>query len=133
MAYRDFHCLKRPDIQGCASQFGDLMDSEQIIRRSTDPGKRLLASVEAWRNRLMQPRDRFTGHLLYNFRYRDPLTRKWTTARYKAERHVIAETYREWELIGPPEIRRGDDWAAGFNPLRRFDAGAPLNGPKGQG
>jgi len=66
----------------------------------------------------MQPRDRLLGHLLFPFRYRDPLTRKWILARYKAERHVIAENYAEWETIGEPEIRRGDDWAAGFNPLR---------------
>jgi len=94
------------------------MDFEQIIRRSADPCKRLLASASVWRNRPMQPRDSLPGHLLFPFRFHDPLTRKWTTARYKAERYVIAETYAEWELIGLPEIRHGDDWAAGFNPMR---------------
>jgi hypothetical protein len=43
---------------------------------------------------------------LFPFRYRDPLTGKWVRARYVAERHVIAEGYAEFEIIGPPEIRR---------------------------
>jgi hypothetical protein len=41
----------------------------------------------------------------FPFRYRDPLTRKWVRARYVAERHVIAERYAEFEIIGLPEIR----------------------------
>jgi hypothetical protein len=42
---------------------------------------------------------------LFPFRYRDELTGKWVRARYVAERNVIAERYREWEITGPPEIR----------------------------
>jgi hypothetical protein len=42
---------------------------------------------------------------LYAFRYRDPLSGKWMKARYRAERHVIAARYAEWETIGPAEIR----------------------------
>src|SRR5262245_23941455 len=42
---------------------------------------------------------------LYPFRYRDPLTGKWVKARYIAERHEIAARYKEWEIIGAPEIR----------------------------
>jgi len=55
---------------------------------------------------------------LYPFRYRDPLTGKWVRARYVAERHVIAERYAEFEIIGPPEIRDVDPDARYFNPLR---------------
>jgi len=32
---------------------------------------------------------------LFPFRYRDDLTGKWVRARYLAERHEIAATYRE--------------------------------------
>jgi hypothetical protein len=46
---------------------------------------------------------------LFPFRYRDPLTGKWVRARYVAERHVIAERYKEWEITGPPEIRGDPD------------------------
>jgi hypothetical protein len=46
---------------------------------------------------------------LFPFRYRDPLTSRWVRARYVAERHVIAERYKEWEIIGPPEIRGDPD------------------------
>ena len=34
-----------------------------------------------------------------------PLTSKWIRARYLAERHELEQRYREWEIIGPPEIR----------------------------
>jgi len=40
---------------------------------------------------------------LFPFRYRDPVTGKWVSARYVAERHEIAERYKEWEIAGPPE------------------------------
>jgi hypothetical protein len=43
--------------------------------------------------------------VLYPFRYRHELTGKWVKARYVAERHVIAERYAEWEIVGPPELR----------------------------
>jgi hypothetical protein len=45
---------------------------------------------------------------LYHFRYRNPLTGKWVRARYVAARHVIAERFAEFEIIGPPEIREWD-------------------------
>jgi len=47
-----------------------------------------------------------------------PLTGKWVRARYLAERHVIAERYAEFEIIGPPEIRDVDPDARYFNPTR---------------
>lgn len=46
---------------------------------------------------------------LYPFRYRDPLSGKWVRARYRAEQSVIAERYREWQIIGEPEVRRPRD------------------------
>jgi hypothetical protein len=39
------------------------------------------------------------------FRYRDSITGKWVRARYKAEPHVIAERFAEWEITGPAEQR----------------------------
>jgi hypothetical protein len=42
--------------------------------------------------------------LLYPFRFRDRVTRKWIRARYVAEREVIAARYAEWEIAGPPEV-----------------------------
>jgi len=51
---------------------------------------------------------------VYPFRHRDPLTGKWVRARYLAERHEIAERYREWEITGPPELR--GDSSGSFNP-----------------
>jgi len=74
----------------------------------------------------MPPRDNLSGLLFYAFRYRDSPTGKWKRARYKAERHVIAERFTEWETIGSPEIRHGADWGAGFNPTR----GLALRPPK---
>jgi len=41
----------------------------------------------------------------YPFRFIDPVTGKWTRARYVAERHVIAARYDRWEITGSPEIR----------------------------
>jgi hypothetical protein len=67
---------------------------------------------------------------LYPFRYRDPLTGKWVRARYVAERHVIAERYAEWEILGPPEIRAHGDHYNSFNPFRGQSmrvAHAPIN------
>ncbi len=54
---------------------------------------------------------------LYPFRYRDPLTGKWVRARYKAEAHVIAERFAEWEITGPAELRLAN--SVGFNPYRQ--------------
>jgi hypothetical protein len=52
---------------------------------------------------------------LFPFRYRDEVTGKWTRARYLAERHEIAKRYKEWEIVGPPEIR-GDGEHNYFRP-----------------
>jgi hypothetical protein len=56
----------------------------------------------------------------FPFRFRDLVTGKWVRARYRAERHVIAERYKhtEWEIIGPPEIRDTDPSARYFSPWR---------------
>jgi hypothetical protein len=53
---------------------------------------------------------------LLPFRYRDPLTDKGVRARYLAERHEIAARYAEWEIIGPPELRRPS--SAAFSPWK---------------
>jgi hypothetical protein len=55
---------------------------------------------------------------LYPFRYRSVVTGKWTRARYVAEREVIEQQYREFEILGPPQIRDVDEQAASFNPYR---------------
>jgi hypothetical protein len=44
--------------------------------------------------------------MLFPFRFRDPVTGKWTRARYRAERHSIAVRYAEWQIIGEPEYRK---------------------------
>lgn len=48
----------------------------------------------------MPPRDDLASRtgtpFLYPFRARNPLTGKWYRARYKAERHVIAECHAQW-------------------------------------
>jgi hypothetical protein len=54
--------------------------------------------------------------ILFPFRFRDPLSGKWVRARYVAERNVIAERYGEWEITGPPELRRSV--GAPFSPWR---------------
>ena len=59
---------------------------------------------------------------LYPFRYRSTVSGKWVRARYVAERHVIAERFAEWEIIGPPEIRDVDPHATYFSPWRRVRA-----------
>ena len=55
--------------------------------------------------------------VLFPFRFRDPVSGKWVRARYVAERHVIVDRYREWEIIGEPEFRRTGE-AGHFNPWR---------------
>jgi hypothetical protein len=52
---------------------------------------------------------------LYPFRFRDPRTGKWVRARYLATRAELASRYREWEVIGPAEIR-GDTPVQMFQP-----------------
>src|SRR4051794_32090175 len=55
---------------------------------------------------------------LFPFRYRVPLNGKWVKARYVAERREIAVRFKEWEIIGPPEIRDVDPNARYFTPFR---------------
>jgi hypothetical protein len=55
--------------------------------------------------------------LMYAFRFVDPGTGKWIRARYRAEIHIIAERYKQWEVIGAPEVRSATPWV-GFNPYR---------------
>jgi hypothetical protein len=43
--------------------------------------------------------------LLYPFRFVDPVTGKWTRARYVAELDKIAAQHERWEIIGGPEVR----------------------------
>ena len=52
--------------------------------------------------------------MLYPFRFRDRVSGKWVRARYKAERHEIVARYAEWEIVGPPELRRPT--GAAFSP-----------------
>jgi hypothetical protein len=53
---------------------------------------------------------------MYAFCCKNALIGRWVKARCRAERHEIAARYREWELVGEPEIRRpGGGW---FNPWR---------------
>jgi hypothetical protein len=46
---------------------------------------------------------------LYPFKFRDSLTGKWIRARYVAEMHELEARYREFEIIGPPEVREISD------------------------
>jgi hypothetical protein len=46
-------------------------------------------------------------HLLYPFRFLDPVRRRWISARYVAELNVIAVRYAQWEIARPPEILSG--------------------------
>src|SRR5690349_10769103 len=56
--------------------------------------------------------------VLYPFRYRSAVTSKWVSARYAAERKDIEARYREWEIIGEPEIRDMHEGSAYFHPYR---------------
>jgi hypothetical protein len=60
---------------------------------------------------------------LYPFRFRDPQTGKWVRARYVATLAELASRYREWEIVGPAEVR-GDEPVQMFQPTlpRRSDA-----------
>lgn len=57
---------------------------------------------------------------LFRFRFRDPVTRKWIRARYRAERQEIAARYVEWEITGPAEIRDVNPEARAFSPHASF-------------
>jgi len=54
--------------------------------------------------------------VLYPFRFRDQVSGRWVRARYRAERHVIARRYTEWQIAGQPEVRHVA--VAGFSPWR---------------
>lgn len=43
--------------------------------------------------------------VLYRFKYRNPRTRKWVTARSSAELHVIEQMHEHFVLLGEPERR----------------------------
>lgn len=60
---------------------------------------------------------------LFPFRFLDPVTGKWTRARYKAEWHEIAQRYADYEITGPPEIRDGDPDSRRFTPHVERQAG----------
>lgn len=54
--------------------------------------------------------------VLLPFRYLDPLTHKGIKARHKAGRRELEARYREWEIIGEPEVRQ--PLGGSFNPWR---------------
>ena len=62
---------------------------------------------------------------LFPFRFRDPRTGKWVRARYVATPAEIESRYREWDIIGPAEIR-SDKPVAMFQPTLDRRAGTPL-------
>jgi hypothetical protein len=62
---------------------------------------------------------------LYPFRFRDPRTGKWVRARYVATLAELASRYREWEIIGPAEVR-SDVPVQMFQPSLPRVAEAPL-------
>ena len=70
-------------------------------------------------SRPMLPLDGFrfgVALFLYPFRYVDPVTGKWTRARYRAERHEIAARHEKWEIVREPEVRRAGGGT--FSPWR---------------
>jgi len=52
--------------------------------------------------------------------------------RYLAERHVIAEHYKEWEITGPPDIRGDREYGhfSPFPPARNAPAANVLREPE---
>ena len=60
---------------------------------------------------------------LFPFRFLDPVSGKWTRARYKAQRDEIAQRYANYEITGPPEIRDGDPDSRRFTPHVERQAG----------
>jgi hypothetical protein len=63
--------------------------------------------------------------LLYPFRYFDPVRNRWIRARYVAELHDIAARHKQWEITGPPEVRRRGGHYDSFNPFRKPAAHLP--------
>ncbi len=63
---------------------------------------------------------------LFPFRYRHPVTGKWTRARYRAELREIARRYAKYEITGPAEIRDVDPGARRFTPHFRLMTNAEL-------
>ena len=55
---------------------------------------------------------------LFAFRYRDPISGKWTRARYVATREEIEQRYAEWEILRSAEVRDVDPDARYFTPHR---------------
>ena len=52
-----------------------------------------------------------TTILWYRFRIVDRITKKWYTARYRAEYPVLTRRYEQLETIGRAEVRHvPDDW-----------------------
>jgi hypothetical protein len=43
---------------------------------------------------------------LWEFRYFDPLRKRWIKARYRATREDIAGRYAEYQIEGQPEVRK---------------------------
>src|SRR2546428_9912289 len=62
--------------------------------------------------------------LLYPFRFVDPVTGRWTRARYVAELHEIAARHERWEITGGPEIRTAG--AVMFSPSAKLAPRAHL-------
>lgn len=58
--------------------------------------------------------------IVYPFRYRDPRTKRWVKARYKATQNEIAARHVDWELMGSGEERR--PIGGYFDPGRRKGA-----------
>jgi hypothetical protein len=54
---------------------------------------------------------------LYRFRYIDRLSGKWLTARHVATKEEIAARYKDFELLGEPEVREPRSTEP-FNPFR---------------
>ena len=69
-------------------------------------------------------------HIIYPFGFRNPVTGKWARARHVAELDVIAASYKEWEVTGPPEIRLKR--AHGYFTPHSIELVAPRPRPIGQ-
>jgi len=57
--------------------------------------------------------------VLYEFRYRCPLRKRWVKARYRATLQELRQRYAEWETMGEPEVRGGGRDDGYFSPWRR--------------
>ena len=58
--------------------------------------------------------------LLYPFKFRDPVTRRWVKARYVARLEVIKQRYAEFEIHRPSRGARGE--RSTFSPHRPINA-----------